>query len=80
VYERASTLYPRAQSPRLALSALAQRTGNRAEALRAIEPVLGRGEVDLGDDPWWIYYRAQGRATDVLLAELRRRIEVETQP
>jgi len=80
VYERASTLYPRAQSPRLALSALAQRTGNRAEALRAIEPVLGRGEVDLGDDPWWIYYRAQGRATDVLLAELRRRIEDETQP
>jgi tetratricopeptide (TPR) repeat protein len=71
-YQHAAALYPRAQAPRLALSHLAHRTGNRSGAREALSPVL-RAEVnDLEDDPWWIYRLVPGRqAADRLGAMYR---------
>ena len=72
-YERAAALYPLAQSPRLAISALERRSGNRDGALREIQRVFdlpARKGVDA--DPWWTYHEAQGRHADALLAELRK--------
>jgi len=60
-YERAAGLYPDAQSPHLAIGALAGRTGDRAGALAAIQPVLTGDDPLLSDDPWWSYYTAQAR-------------------
>ena len=62
----------RAQSPGLALSALATRLGDRAGALAAITAVfiLPRGPGD--EDPWWTYHKAQGRNDEELLTQLRR--------
>jgi tetratricopeptide (TPR) repeat protein len=71
-YERAALLFPRAQSPRLALSQVANRSGDRRAALDAIRPVLGppADEFDRAD-PWWTYHVAQGRSAEVQLAKLR---------
>jgi hypothetical protein len=74
---RAAALYSLAQSPRLALSALATRAGDRTSALRTIESVLNRDDVDQADDPWWSYYISQARGTDALLDALHQRIQEE---
>ena len=77
-YVRAAAFYPRAQSPRLALSALATRMGDRKEALAAIEPLFRLPEAAAErDDPWWIYLDSAGRNADALLAEMRRPFERE---
>ena len=68
-YQRAEGLYPRAQSPLLALSRLANRSGARAGALSAIQAML-LVAGDAGDDPWWAYHVVQGRTADALLSEL----------
>jgi len=60
-YERASELYPWAQSPFLGISALAASKGDRTEALSSIAPVLNGDEPALADDPWWTYYTSQAR-------------------
>jgi tetratricopeptide (TPR) repeat protein len=56
-YEHAASLYPRAQSPRLALSQISRRFGDRAGAQRELG-VLADLPVDEGrrEDPWWNYY------------------------
>jgi hypothetical protein len=64
-YSRASSVFPGAQSPYLALSALATRRGDRAAALkeagRLFElPVLTREP----SDPWWTYHLWQARAVE----------------
>jgi tetratricopeptide (TPR) repeat protein len=67
-FERASRLYPDAQSPRLALSLLSLHDGNHKDALAAMSTVLAL-PGDARMDPWWIYHRAQGRnAADDLAA------------
>jgi tetratricopeptide (TPR) repeat protein len=75
-YEKAVQLSPRAQSPRLALSALARRTGDRAAALRALQDVFelpgGPGDNAERDEPWWSYFVAQARNADALLDDLRK--------
>jgi hypothetical protein len=76
-YELAADTYPKAQAPRRALSAMAARAGDRTEARRVIESVLRGASIEPGDDPWWGYYTAQTRATDVLLGQLRARIAQE---
>jgi tetratricopeptide (TPR) repeat protein len=73
-YEQAAALFPRAQSPLLALSQLARRDGDRAGALRAIERLfalqqLARTEQE---DPWWSYFTVQARHADDLLDALRQ--------
>lgn len=74
-YERASELYPLAQSPLLAISSLAARTGDRAGALRAIETVLGGDEPQRADDPWWSYYTSQARSLDSIVIALHESVE-----
>jgi hypothetical protein len=56
-YGRAAALYPRAQSPRFALSQLARRAGDRAAAQRELRLIaeLPEQETDR-EDPWWTYY------------------------
>jgi tetratricopeptide (TPR) repeat protein len=60
-YERAAELYPDAQSPHLAIGALAARTGDRVGALSVIQPVLTGDDPLRSDDPWWSYYTSQAR-------------------
>jgi hypothetical protein len=72
-YEAAAALYPTAQSPRIALSALARRRGDRGAALRAIQQMFELPPAPPArDDPWWSYHLAQARNTDEWLEELRR--------
>jgi tetratricopeptide (TPR) repeat protein len=56
-FEHAASLYPRAQSPRIALSQLSRRAGDRAGAQRELrilaEIPANRRERE---DPWWDYY------------------------
>ena len=56
-FARAASLYPRAQSPRLALSQLSRRVGDRAGAQRELG-ALAELPADEGrrEDPWWNYY------------------------
>lgn len=67
-YKRASTYYPDADAPRLALSRLAlSRTGQDA-ALTSLDPLLRRGSNVHGEDPWLSYYVAAGRTSEKELA------------
>jgi tetratricopeptide (TPR) repeat protein len=70
-YADASALYPNAQSPHLALSALARRHGDRAIAFKEMQIVFELQHADEGpDDPWWTYYKSQARNADDLLDAL----------
>jgi len=70
-YGRAAALFPRAQSPGLALSALLARRGDRGAASKAIGPVFDLPvHAEYADDPWWRYRTVQGRNADDLLARL----------
>jgi len=60
-YRRAADLYPRAQSPRLALVCLARRVSSRASGFDLMQQTLGQPRVE-ADDPWWRYYEGTGRA------------------
>lgn len=56
-FERASALYPNAQSPRLALSQIARRAGNRTAAQRELQVIAKLPDDDRKrEDPWWFYY------------------------
>jgi tetratricopeptide (TPR) repeat protein len=56
-FERASALYPNAQSPRLALSQIARRAGNRSAAQRELQAIAKLPADDRRrEDPWWLYY------------------------
>lgn len=80
-YQQAMTLYPTAQSPHIALSALARRRGDRTTALRQMQLVfeLERAESP-ADDPWWNYYTSQARKADELLSALWRPFLAEATP
>jgi tetratricopeptide (TPR) repeat protein len=71
-YGRAGQEYPRAQSPYLALSELARRTGDRAGALRATEEMFGLSTDPARNDPWWSYFVVGARNAEDWLDELRR--------
>jgi tetratricopeptide (TPR) repeat protein len=67
-YERASSFYPGATAPHLALSQLVLGMGsaNLDASRAALEPVLARpGGSE--DDPWWSYYAAVGRDADTAM-------------
>ena len=74
-YERAAALSPTAQSPRLALSRLAEGRDRSAtrEALLMLAEQEPLGEVR--DDPWWVYDIAAGRGADLALTALHQAIE-----
>ena len=72
-YGRAARLYPEAQSPRIALSELARRLGDRGAAWREMQTIFERPASDAEpDDPWWRYFMVQARNADDLLEALRR--------
>jgi tetratricopeptide (TPR) repeat protein len=74
-YRRAAGLYPKAQSPRLALSALAWRRGERGDARSEMQLVTGpagAGAISRLDDPWWDYNMLPERNVDMLFDALRR--------
>jgi len=54
-YARAAALVSGAQSPYVALSALATRRGDRAGALKEIQHVFDLPVSDVPADPWWSY-------------------------
>lgn len=59
-FERASFLYPNAQSPRLALSQIARRAGDRASAQRELQAIAALPyDERRREDPWWIYYEVR---------------------
>jgi hypothetical protein len=59
-YRQAAALYPRAQSPLLALAMLTRQFGERAGAREAMRPLLGLPPArDMAADPWWLYHRWQ---------------------
>jgi hypothetical protein len=59
-FERASALYPKAQSPRLALSQIARRAGNRAVAQRELQAIATLPDDERRrEDPWWHYYNVR---------------------
>jgi tetratricopeptide (TPR) repeat protein len=74
-FENAAELYPKAQSPRLALSQLARRSGDRAGALRALQGVTLLPPTPLNDaarmDPWWQYYEVHLDDTETLMEQMR---------
>jgi tetratricopeptide (TPR) repeat protein len=72
-FEKASKLYPTAQSPYLALTELARRRGDRTAALKSIQEVFDLPWSQFQRyDPWWDYDVAQSRNVGDLLKELRR--------
>ena len=73
-YERASELFPQAQSPYLAMSQLARRKGDRAGALRAAERLFALSTTPNEDreDPFWVYHLAQARGADDDLDAVRK--------
>jgi tetratricopeptide (TPR) repeat protein len=80
-YTEAVALYPTAQSPHIALSALARRHGDRAAALREMQTVFELQQAESpADDPWWTYYTTQARNADELLSALWRPFIAEAVP
>ena len=72
-YERSRALRPGAQTPRLALSELARRAGDRATALGELRAVLTLPSNEVSRyDPLWDYHLARGSEADILFTELRR--------
>jgi tetratricopeptide (TPR) repeat protein len=71
-FDAAAELYPRAQSPRLALSWLARRAGDRSGALRSLQYLADAGsEESRRPDPWWGYYELHLDDAGELLQQLR---------
>jgi tetratricopeptide (TPR) repeat protein len=71
-YEEARELFPAAQSPHIALSALSRRRGDRAGAWSEMQQWFEVGGGERANDPWWRYYVVQAQNADELLEDLRR--------
>src|SRR5688572_8206709 len=69
-YERAAAIYPSAQSPRLALSELAARAGERSVAAPAALAAIADTQDGEPADPWWSYHTAAGRFVRARLSDL----------
>jgi len=67
-YQHAAELYPHAQAPRLALSQLAVRAGDRQVAVT--ESRRAFGATDDHDDPWWSYDVSAGRAAAIVFERM----------
>jgi tetratricopeptide (TPR) repeat protein len=78
-YERAAALHPGAQSPRLALSQLMNRSGDRAASRDLIRETIAEAAID-DPDLFWVYYRAAGRDADVLMTRMFRAMAPEPVP
>jgi tetratricopeptide (TPR) repeat protein len=79
-FTRAAGLFPDAQAPVLALSELAWRRGDRAEALAALRRVSPKPSGEGGPmdaDPWWTYDASYARDAAQLVAQLRKQFALE---
>lgn len=65
-YERAMALAPQAQAPRVGLSHILMRDGDRSAALELILPALAPDAVQQAE-PMWNYYTAAGREAATLV-------------
>lgn len=75
-FQAAADLYPRAQSPHLALSRLARQSGDRQAALGALQKLIALPASELvRADPWWRYYDSHAEDADDLLRGLHADIE-----
>ena len=74
-YEEAAALFPLAQSPRMALSHLARRYGDRSAALLALRDAFALpADERERPDPWWTYHDWLNQSAEVLLHELYREV------
>jgi tetratricopeptide (TPR) repeat protein len=72
-YQQASALFPRAQSPFLALCHLAWTSGETDAAIGNVQRLLDlQGDEIVRTDPWWTYDLTCGPDPAPLLAELRK--------
>lgn len=81
LYLKAAALFPHAQSPRLALSQLARRRGDRASALATLNVLFDRDgppDPEQRSDPWWNYLAVQARDAEARLDALRKPFLKET--
>jgi len=78
-YTRASSYFANADAPRLALSQLAVRSGNAAEAHTRLDAILARRGGSDQDDPWWTYpidiRRGVGKALETSYRALAKSAE-----
>jgi len=72
-FERAAALYPRAQSPRLAMSQLAREAGDLPAAIAALAVLTLPANTMARWDPWTEYTSAHAPDVDELLTTLRSR-------
>ena len=78
-FSRAAALYPRAQAPRVALSALMRRAGDLTGARAALLEVLTtRPDDPARYDPWWEYFIRPEEESAALLQEWRAAAAPET--
>jgi tetratricopeptide (TPR) repeat protein len=77
-YREAAALFPKAQSPLLALALLERQSGDRARAQDAMKPVLGLpADREAADDPWSNYYRWQNTNFKMRFVALHARLAEE---
>jgi tetratricopeptide (TPR) repeat protein len=70
-FRLAATLYPRAQSPHLALSALALEYDDRSGAVAELQHLVQLpAEASRRFDPWWTYHLGNGRNVEDHLTRL----------
>jgi tetratricopeptide (TPR) repeat protein len=79
MYERAMALVPGAQAPRLGLSQLIHRTGDRVAARRMLEPLLEARDKAAEDDPWWLYSMSCGRNANDRMRDVYRAMSDQQQ-
>ena len=72
-YERASALYPDAQSPQLALAHLARESGDRTAAHRALRTITSPPEADPAD-PWLWYYKPHRADAEPLMQSMQTQL------
>lgn len=71
-FQRASTLFPGAQSPYLALGQLAWQRADRAGAAVVLDGLAVSPSAEAGrEDPWWTYELAAVLDVAVLVENLR---------
>jgi hypothetical protein len=74
-FDRAATLAPHAQAPRVGRSQVALAAGRPAEALSALTEVLGpERSVETDTEEWAIYFRVHDPVAAVQLAALRSEV------
>ena len=70
-YQDALTIWPGAQSARVALMTLSLSRGDRQEAAKLADAAETETASDSPYDPWWTYWLGDYRAYPLIVAKLR---------